>query len=136
MRSLIGRLVPAMIRHLEGYAEIAGEDAREATSFVAKRLLAMLAAGACGFVALLMFCIWLLAIAWDTAARTWTAAGLMLAFGAGAVFLAWPALRGERGPHAVFFPRVRNELSRDRELIEKAFNGRGREGNGREQRAD
>ena len=136
MRALIGRLVPAIFRHLEAYAEVAGEDAREATSFVARRLLALLVAGACAFVALLMLCAWLLVLAWDTPWRAWTAGGLALLFAAGAAALAWPAFRRESAPHALFFPRIRSELSRDRELIERAFDGReqGRE-NG-EQRAD
>jgi hypothetical protein len=136
MRSLIGRLVPAILRHLEAYAEIAGEDARDATSFVARRLLALLVAGASAFIALFMFCAWLLVLAWDTPWRAWTAAGLALAFAALAVALGWPAFRRAGGRHALFFPRVRSELSRDRELIERAFDGQGSEGNGREQRAD
>lgn len=136
MRSLIGRFVPAFIRHLESYAEILGEDAREATSFVARRLLALAVAGACAFVALLMLCTWLMVLAWDTPARAWVAAGLALLFAAGAVALARPALRRAAGPHALFFPRVRSELSRDRELIERAFDGKDQARNGSEHRAD
>ena len=136
MRALIGRLVPALLRHLEGYAEIAGEDAREATSLVSRRLLSLLVAGACAFIALFMLCVWLLALAWDTPWRSWTAAGLAVLFAAGAFILAWPALRRGEGPHAVFFPRIRNELSRDRELIQRAFDGKGDEGDGREQRTN
>ena len=136
MRSLIGRLVPAIFRHLEGYAEVAGEDAREATAFVARRLLALLVAGACAFVALLMACAWGLVLAWDTPWRAWTAAGLALVFAAATAALAWPAFRRQERRPALFFHRIRSELSRDRELIERALDGReqGRE-NG-EQRAD
>ncbi len=117
--------MPAILRHLDAYAEIAGEDAREAAGQVARRLLALLVAGACAFVALLMFCAWLLVLAWDTPWRAWAAAGLALAFAAGAAALAWPALRRGSDPDALFFPRIRGELSRDRELLERAFNGRG-----------
>ena len=134
MRALIGRLVPALLRHLEAYAAIAGEDAREATSLVSRRLLSLLIAGACAFIALFMFCAWLLVLAWETPWRAWTAAGLALLFAVAAAILAWPALRRDKGPHAVFFPRVRNELSRDRELIERAFDGQGKGSD--EQRAD
>ena len=136
MRSLIGRLVPAIFRHLEGYAEVAGEDAREATSFVARRLLALLVAGACAFVSLLMACAWVLVLVWDTPWRAWTAAGLALGFAAGAAALAWPAFRGHSGQSALFFPRIRSELSRDRELIERAFDGRDQGRENGEQRAD
>ncbi len=136
MHALIGRLVPVILRHLEAYAEVAGEDAREAAAHVARRLLALLVAGACAFVALLMFCTWLLVLAWDTPWRAWTAAGLALLFAAGAAALAWPALKGGAAPHEVFFPRIRGELSRDRELVARAFDGKGETGNRDEQRAD
>lgn len=136
MDAQIGRLVPILLRHLDAYAEVVGEDARDAANHVARRLLALLVAGACAFVALLMFCTWLLVLAWDTPWRAWTAAGLALLFAAGAVALAWPALKGGPEPHEVFFPRVRGELRRDRELIARAFNGKGQARNGDERRTD
>lgn len=126
MQALIGRFVPVILRHLEAYAEVAAEDARDAAGHVARRLLALLVAAACAFVALLMFCAWLLLLAWDTPWRPWTAAGLALLFAAGAAALAWPALRRGPGRDAVFFPRIRDELSRDRELVARAFDGAGK----------
>lgn len=128
----IARLAPLVLRHLSAYADVAGEDAREATAIVARKLVLVLAAAACGFIALLMLCVLLLALARDGPWRAWTAAGLALAFAAGAVALAWPVLRRGRGRHALFFHRIRTELHRDRELIERAFDGEGRAGNGHE----
>jgi uncharacterized membrane protein YqjE len=136
MRALIGRLVPVVLRHLDAYAEVVGEDAREAADYIVRRLIALLIAGACAFVALLMSCAWILVLAWDTPWRAWTAAGLALAFAAGAAALAWPALKRGSAPHALFFSRVRGELNRDRELFERAFNGRGEAEDGDERRAD
>ena len=81
--------MPAVLRHLEAYTEVAGEDAREAANAIARRLLALLLAGAAAFVAILMGCAWLLALAWDGPWRTWTAAGLALGFAAIAVGLAF-----------------------------------------------
>jgi uncharacterized membrane protein YqjE len=133
---LIGRLVPVVLRHLDAYAEVVGEDAREATAFIARRLLRLLIAGACAFVALLMLCAWLVILAWDTPWRAWTAAGLVLLFGGVAAALAWPALRGQAGRDALFFNRTRHELSRDRELLARAFDGDGRGRNGVERHAD
>ncbi len=52
MRSLIASLVPALLRHLEAYAEVAGEDAREAVTVLARKLAAILVAAAATFVAL------------------------------------------------------------------------------------
>ncbi len=125
MRSPLAVLVPAILRHLRGYAEVAGEDARDAAAIVARRLFALLIAAASALVALLMFCAWLLTLAWDGPWRSWAAGGLALAFAAGAVAIAAPLLRrGKKGP-AAFFPRIRHELGRDRELFERAFDGRG-----------
>ena len=123
MRSMLAPLVPAVLRHLQAYAEVAGEDARDAASTVARRLLALLLAAAAAFIALLMFCAWLLALTWDGPWRLWTAAGLALAFTAAAAGLAIPVLRRRSKPDEKFFPRVRTEWSRDRALIDRALNG-------------
>lgn len=123
MASLLAPLVPVILRHLEAYAEVAGEDARDAAAAVARRLLALLLAAAASFIALLMFCVWLLALTWDGPWRTWTAAGLALAFGAGAAALSIPVLRRRTNPEEMLFPRVRQELERDRVLFDRALNG-------------
>jgi hypothetical protein len=128
MRSLIAPLVPTVLRHLEAYVEVAGEDARDASEALARGFVKLLAAGACLFVALMMFCAWLLALAWDGPWRSWVAGGLALAFAAVAAGLALPLLGRGGGPGQVFFPRMRAELGRDRELLERAFNGSERAG--------
>jgi uncharacterized membrane protein YqjE len=123
MRSLFATLVPALLRHLEAYAEVAGEDARAAATLLARKLAAILVAAASAFVALLMVCIWLLALAWDGPWRNWVAAGLALGFALLAFVLAWPVLRPGAEPPA-FFARIRTELGRDRELLQRAFDSR------------
>ena len=120
MRSLIATLVPALLRHLEGYADLAGEDARDAATLLARKLAAVLAAVAAGFVALLMLCVWLVVLAWDGPWRNWVAGGLALGFALAAAALALPVLRPRGGPPA-FFSRTRTELGRDRELLQRAF---------------
>jgi hypothetical protein len=44
----------------------------------------------------------------------------------------WPVVRRGFGPQEAFFPRIRSELGRDRELLERAFDGssRAESGNG------
>lgn len=123
MASLFAPLVPAVLRHLDAYAEIAGEDARDAVVAIARRLLALLIAAAAAFIALLMFCVWLLALTWDGPWRTWTAAGLAIAFAVGAGVLAIPVLRRRTKPDELLFTRLRQELNRDRVLIDRAMNG-------------
>lgn len=127
LRSLIAPLVPAVLRHLEAWAEVAGEDVRDAAGHVARRLVAILVAGACAFVAFLMLCAFLLILAWDTPWRNWVAGGLALGFAVAAAALAWPAFRSKPKPDEVFFTRIRAELGRDRELLERSFNGKNRE---------
>jgi uncharacterized membrane protein YqjE len=123
MRSLLAPLVPAVLRHLQAYAEIAGADARDAAASVARRLLALLLAAVASFIALLMFCAWLLALTWDGPWRMWAAGGLALAFAGAAAALAIPVLRRRTRANAEFFARVRQEWNRDRELIDRALNG-------------
>lgn len=136
LRSLIAPWAPALLRHLEGWAEVAGEDVRDAASHVARRFIAILVAAACAFVSFLMLCAFLVILAWDTPWRNWVAGGLVLAFAALAAALAWPAFRGGSKPDEIFFARIRAELGRDRELLERSFNGKDREGREREQATD
>ena len=137
MRTPIARLVPAILRHLQAYADVAGDDARDAVAFVVQRLVALGIAVAAGFVALLMFCAWILVLAWDTPWRAWVAAGLALGFAILAATLGILALRRREAPHGLFFSRIRTELDRDRELLERAFssNGRDHATNGSEEHA-
>ena len=135
MRSLIATLVPALLRHLEAYAEIAAEDAREAAVIVARKLAVVLAAAAAAFVALLMFCAWLLALAWDGPWRNWVAAGLAVGFALLAIGLAMPVLRRGAAPSA-FFMRTRLEFGRDRDLMQRTFAGqKGRPNGGDDEHA-
>jgi membrane protein implicated in regulation of membrane protease activity len=131
LRSLIAPWVPAVVRHLEGWAEVAGEDLRDAAAHVGRRLVALLVAGAAAFVSFLMLCAWLLILAWDGPWRAWVAGGLALAFAALAAALAWPAFRRRTQPQDVFFTRIRTELGRDRELFERSLDGDGRAAAGR-----
>lgn len=132
MPGLIARVVPAILRHLQAYAEVAGEDAREAAQYLARRLLVLLIAAACAFVALLMACAWILVLAWDTPWRAWAAAGLAALFAIAAAALIMPMLRRRMGERVLFFPRIRYELERDRELVARAVDGSGKGANGGE----
>jgi uncharacterized membrane protein YqjE len=123
MRTLIASLVPAVLRHLEAYVEVAGEDVREAATLIARKLAAVLVAVAAAFVALIMLCLWLVALAWEGPWRNWVAGGLAFGLALVAIILALPVLRPKHGPPE-FFARTRTELGRDRELLERAFDRR------------
>ncbi len=129
MRSLFATLVPAVLRHLDAYVELAAADTREAAVIVARKLAAVLVAAAAAFVSLLMLCTWLLLLAWDGPWRNWVAAGLALGFALLAIGLALPVLRPGT-THPAFFARTRHEFGRDRDLLERTFEGQRRRPNG------
>lgn len=135
MRSLFATLLPAVLRHLDAYAELAAEDTREAAVIVARKLAAVLLAAVAAFVSLLMLCTWLLALAWDGPWRNWVAAGLAIGFALVALALALPVLR-PGSAHPAFFARTRLEFGRDRDLLERTFEGqRGRPNGGDDEHA-
>jgi uncharacterized membrane protein YqjE len=136
LRSLIASRASALLRHLEAWVEVAGEDVRDGASHIARRLIAILVAAACAIVALLMLCVFLVILAWDTSWRIWVAGGLALAFALIAVALGWFAYRGGAGSREVFFARIRAELGRDREMLERSFKARNREDGDREPAGD
>ena len=142
VQALIGRLVPGRPAPPRRLRRGGGRGrARSHALFVARRLILLLIAGALRFVALLMLCAWLVILAWDTPWRSVDGRGPRVPVRRrGAAALAWPALRGRAGRDALFFHRIRSELSRDRELIANAFDRDGRKGwerrNGVERHAD
>ena len=129
MRSLFATLVPAVLRHLDAYAELAAEDTRDAAVIVARKLATVLLAAAAAFVSLLMLCTWVLALAWDGPWRNWVAAGLALGFALLALALALPVLKRGKS-HPAFFARTRHEFGRDRDLLERTFEGQRSRPNG------
>ena len=121
MNGLLSRVAPAVLRHLDGYREVVGADARDAAAMMAGRMLAILLAAAAAMISALMVCAWILALAWDGPWRAWTAAGLALAFAVASVGIAWPLLRRRPEKPSTLFSRVRRELNRDRDLLERVL---------------
>jgi len=117
----LSRLIPAALRHLDAYAEIAGEDARDAVAVLIGRTLVALLATAAAMISALMICAWILALTWDGPWRVWTAAGLAIAFAAAAAGIAIHLLRRRTGPRSLLFSRVRREWHRDRDLFERVL---------------
>ncbi|MGH8250859.1 MAG: hypothetical protein ACREVI_09225 [Steroidobacteraceae bacterium] len=130
MRSLLLPLLPALMRHLSAYAEVASADARDAGVLLARRIMALVLAAVAAVIALVMLCVWILALTWDGPWRAWTAAGLAIVFASAAAGVAIPLLRRGSTPAPDFFHRVRGEWQRDRELIERALKANSRDGTG------
>jgi len=121
VNGLLSRVAPAVLRHLDAYREVVGADARDAAAMMAGRMLAILLAAAAAMISALMVCAWILALAWDGPWRAWTAAGLALAFAVASVGIAWPLLRRRPEKPSTLFSRVRRELNRDRDLLERVL---------------
>jgi uncharacterized membrane protein YqjE len=120
MVASLSRLVPALLRHLDAYSDIAEEDAKDAASSLGACLLAATIAAGLALLAALMLCVWILTLTWDEPWRAWVPAGLAAVFAVGAIISARP-LRRLRAGKPTFFVRVRSELHKDRILVDRAL---------------
>lgn len=120
MIASLSRLVPALLRHLDAYGDIAEEDAKDAASSLGAYLLAALSAACLALLCVLMLCAWLMVLTWDQPWRVWVPVGLAALFALAAIGCLVPYRRRRPGK-STFFPRVRREWRRDRELVERAI---------------
>jgi uncharacterized membrane protein YqjE len=116
--SSLSRLLPLLLRHLDAYGAVAGEDAKDAVALLTQRLVRVVIAAGFALLAAIMACAFILMLAWDQPWREWVPAVLALVFALAALGIASPALRGGNGKERLF-PRVRREWRRDRELMER-----------------
>ena len=120
--SSLSRLIPLVLRHLDAYGEIAGDDTREALARAVASLVLAGAALAFALIALLMACTWLIVAAWDEPWRAWVPAalaGLFAALALGCLV----SIGHRRSTAPALFPRLRREWRRDRQLVERAVHG-------------
>lgn len=118
LASSLSRLLPLLLRHLDAYGAVAGEDAKDAVARLGQHLARVLVAAGFALLAAIMACAFLLMLAWDQPWREWVPAFLAIAFALAAFGIASPARRGASG-QGPLFPRVRREWRRDRELMER-----------------
>lgn len=114
------RLAPVLARHALGYADLAAEELDSLGDRLRRRVVATLAFTIAASVALLMFCLLAVAMAWDTPYRTTVVAGLALAFAAAAIVTGWLARR-EGLKSARAFPRLHTAWDRDREMLREVL---------------
>lgn len=120
MVASLSRLVPALLRHLDAYGEIAEEDAKDAAASLGAYVLAAIAAAGLALLSVIMLCVWLVMLTGDQPWRAWVPAGLAAAFALGAFGSLIPYRRRRPGK-STFFPRVRREWQRDRALVARAI---------------
>jgi uncharacterized membrane protein YqjE len=78
---LLPKAAPALLRHLAGYVELAGYDLKQTQREFAASLVAFVVVAVCLFFAVLMGCVAVVAVTWDTPHRltaiVWMAGGFL-----------------------------------------------------------
>ena len=73
---LLPKAAPALLRHLGAYVELVALELEQSRRDLTVNILASVVAGVCGFFAVLMGCVVIVALTWDTpyrvAAVAWT----------------------------------------------------------------
>jgi uncharacterized membrane protein YqjE len=114
---LLPKAAPAVLRHLVGYLELAGQDLEQAQREFGARLLAAAIFGVSIFFVILCGCLLVLALTWDTpnrvAAIAWMAGGFAVIAGIAGVYRA-----NLSSSQAQFLATVRREWQEDRMILD------------------
>jgi uncharacterized membrane protein YqjE len=108
------------VRHAGAYTELILSDLDAASAAVRRRAIAASVMACASVFAVAMACVWLIAAAWDTAARNWAIGGLLGLFLVIAAAALWrfKAL-GAAAPGVL--PQTAREWSKDRQILEELF---------------
>jgi uncharacterized membrane protein YqjE len=112
------KAVPALLRHIMAYVELAGEDLEQSQRDIGSRLLATTILVLCVFFVILTGCFLVVALTWDTPHRV--AAILWM----GGVFLLIALIAGLYrsqviGVQSRFLGTVRREWAQDRVILDR-----------------
>jgi uncharacterized membrane protein YqjE len=111
------KAAPALLRHIVGYAELAGEDLDQAQRDFGAQLLAAAILGLALFFVIFSGCLVVVALTWDTPYRVsaiiWMG-GLFLVVAIVAAVYRFNLL----GAQAPFLATVRREWKEDREILD------------------
>lgn len=117
------RVAPVLARHALGYADLAVEELDSLGDRLRRRLVATVACTFAAGVAVVLFCLLAVTMAWDTPYRSVVVAGLALAFAVVAIVTGGMARR-ERTKSNGVFPRLSTAWDRDRELLREILAAR------------
>lgn len=115
---LLPKAAPALLRHMAGYAELAGQDLERAQRDIGAQVIAAAVLGVC--VVFLVFCLFLLVVAltWDTQYRVLAIICMGGVFAVVAIVAAvFRAKIASRQPP--FLDTVRREWHEDRVILER-----------------
>lgn len=123
MLTALPRVAPVLARHALGYADLAVEELDSLGDRLRKRLVATVASTFAAGIAVVLFCLLAVTMAWDTPYRSAVVAGLALAFAVVAIVTGGMARR-ERTKSNGVFPRLSTAWNRDRELLREILAAR------------
>jgi uncharacterized membrane protein YqjE len=111
------KAAPALLRHIVGYAELAGQDLEQAQRDLGARVAAAVILGLSVFFVLLCGCLLVVALTWDTphrvAAIIWMGGGFVVVAILAAAYRS--SVRNAQGP---FLSTVRREWKEDRVILD------------------
>ena len=114
----LSKALPALLRHLEAYIELAGEDLARARRESAHRFLALAVAAGGLFFSAFLGCAAVVALTWDTPHRLAAILGMGAFFlGVAAAAMIYRARAARERPP--FLASVREEWRRDRVILER-----------------
>jgi uncharacterized membrane protein YqjE len=112
------KAAPALLRHITGYAELAGQDLEQTQRDLGARLLAAAILGLGIFFVIFSGCLLVVALTWDTPYRVSAIAWMGGAFLLVAVLAALHRSNLVKG-QAPFLATVRREWQEDRVILER-----------------
>jgi len=110
-------------RHAGAYVDLVLSDADAARRHVGRQLWAATFMATTLIFATAMGCVLMIAATWDTAARLWTVAALLLLFSTLAL-IAYLRLRSVSMRQGSLFARTAREWEKDRVLLEQLLSGK------------
>jgi uncharacterized membrane protein YqjE len=115
---LLPKAAPALMRHLIGYAELAGQDLEQTQRDLGARLVAAAVLGVSLFFVIFSACLLVVAMTWDTPHRL-SAIGWMCGAFLLVAIIAARYRSGVLRAQAPFLATVRREWQEDRVILER-----------------
>lgn len=114
----LAALASLAVRHAGAYTDLILSDIDATRMVLQRRVLAGTIVVGASVLAAALACVWIIALTWDTAARVWAIAALLLLFVAVAA-AAWWRLRTLRSSEPAMLSQTAREWAKDRQLLEE-----------------
>lgn len=114
----LAALASLAVRHAGAYTDLILSDLDATRVVLHQRVVAGTIVIGAGVLAAALACVWIIALTWDTAARIWAIAALLLLFVAVAA-AAWWRLNTLRNSGPAILSQTAHEWAKDRQLLEE-----------------